>query len=801
MLLDGALGDGQFPADGEVRATGGHEPEHLDLPGGQAVGQVAGRLGEMRLDVLMRRIDAELELGRHEQVLPELARLVEEEPLREQIRRRLMLALYRAGRQAEALRAYQDLRGILVEELGIEPSTALGRLEAAVLRHDEELDWKRLPTTSLPEPEPVRMEPSGATAPAVVTVLFTDMVGSTETLVRLGDDAAEELRLRQVNLLRAAVAAEGGSEVKNLGDGLMVVFASPLAALRCAVAIQQGIDRDNREAGTHVQMRVGLHAGEPLRHADDYFGTPVVVAKRLCDRAQGSQILASALVRGLVGNRGGFAFRDRGALVLKGLDEPVPTFEVCWTAAPDETGSPQDGDQAGSPGSFSVPLPHFLTDVGRIFVGRDGEVARLEQLWKEVPAGDRRVALLAGEPGVGKTRLAAEMARRAHCGGAVILAGRCDEELGVPYQPFVEALRHFADHVPPGHLRRCLGRYGGELGRLVPELIEQAPGLPAPLRSDPETERYRLFDAVAAWLAATSAEAPLLVVLDDLQWATRPTVLLLRHVVQSAEPMRLLLLGTYRDSELAHDHPMIELMADLHRQGGAQRLVLSGLDGTAVAGFVEQAAGRTLDQDGVALAHAIHAETDGNPFFVREVLRHLSETGAVEQREEGWVTCRPFGELGIPEGVRDVVGRRLAHLSKDANRMLRVAAVMGVEFDLPVLQSADILDEDDLVWALEEATAARLVIEVAGTAPRYRFAHALVRDTLYAGLSAARRRPRRLPARPGSPLGPGRRPGARARQGRGLHHPGGRPRPGSTRPRRGGRLLPPSARVDRDGGR
>ena len=530
------------------------------------------------------------------------------------------------------------------------------------------------------------------------------------------------------------MTAEGGSEVKNLGDGLMVAFDSPLAALRCAVAIQQGIDLDNRAVGTQVQMRVGLHAGEPLRHEDDYFGTPVVVAKRLCDRAQGSQILASALVRGLVGNRGGFAFRDQGALPLKGLDEPVPTFEVCWTAASGET-----ADQPEPAVPLSVPLPRFLTDMGWYFVGRDAEVARLEQLWKEAAAGGRRVALLAGEPGVGKTRLAAEVARRAHREGAVVLAGRCEEDLGVPYQPFVEALRHFADHVPPVHLRRCLGRYGGELGRLVPELVEQAPGLPAALQSDPETERYRLFDAVAAWLATTSAEAPILVVLDDLQWAARPTMLLLRHMLQSAEPMRLLVLGTYRDSELAHDHPLVELIASLHRQGGAQRLALSGLDDTGVAAFVEKASRRALDEEGVALAHAIYAETDGNPFFVREVLRHLSETGALEEREEGWFTCRPIEELGIPEGVRDVVGRRLSHLSKDANRVLRVAAVMGSEFDLRVLQAADVLDEDDLLGALEEAIASRLVAELAGAAPRYRFAHALVRDTLYAELSAARR--------------------------------------------------------------
>src|SRR5439155_23923075 len=148
----------------------------------------------------------------------------------------------------------------------------------------------------------------------------------------------------------------------------------------------------------------------------------------------------------------------------------------------------------------------------RIFVGREEELSRLGQLWKEVSAGERRVALLGGEPGIGKTRLAAEQAALVHADGATVLAGRCDEDLGVPFQPFVEALRHHVSHA--GDPR--VGRHPGELSRLVPELTQLVPGLPEPMRSDPETERYRLFDAVASWLADVSAEAPVLLVLDDL---------------------------------------------------------------------------------------------------------------------------------------------------------------------------------------------------------------------------------------------------------------------------------------------
>jgi hypothetical protein len=320
-----------------------------------------------------------------------------------------------------------------------------------------------------------------------------------------------------------------------------------------------------------------------------------------------------------------------------------------------------------------------------------------------------------------------------------VLSGHCDEHLGVPYQPLVEALNHFVDHTPDSHLVGGLGRLGRELVRLVPDLVERAPRLGPPLCSDPETERYRLFDAVAGWLAATCEDVPALLVLDDLQWATRPTLLLLRHVVRSPTPMRLLAVGTYRDTELGPGHPLAELLADLRRDDGIERLPLSGLDQAGVAAFMEQAAGHRLHDEDLALARAIHQETEGNPFFVREVLRHLTETGAVERQDGRWATRRPVEKVGIPEGVRDVVGRRLSRLSNEANQTLRVAAVVGAEFEVSVLLAAEILDEDNLLSAVEEATEARLLLEMAGPAGRYRFAHALVRETLYDGLSAARR--------------------------------------------------------------
>jgi len=552
-----------------------------------------------------------------------------------------------------------------------------------------------------------------------VTVLFTDLVGSTELLSELGEAAFDDLRRAHFAALRAEIERTGGEEVKTLGDGVLVVFGSAADAVSCAVAMQQAVDRQGRFRPAPLAIRVGLALGDVIFEEDDVFGTPVVEAARLVAAARGGQILTTALVRAVGGARSGAAFGDLGSIALKGLPAPVPICEVTW-----------------EPAVASAPLPALLTDVGPIFVGRDGELGRLVQLWKEAAEGERRIALLAGEPGVGKTRLAAELARLAHAEGAGVLAGRCDEDLGVPYQPFVEALRHFVDHAPADGLAEGLGRYGGELVRLVPEVADRVSGLAGPLRSDPETERYRLFDAVAAWLSAASVEEPLLLVLDDLQWAAKPTLMLLRHVVR-ADSGRVLVLGAYRDTELTHDHPLVEVVADLRRQGGVERLSLSGLDDVGVAAIVEQASGRPLDEANLALARAVYEETEGNPFFVREVLRHLAETGAVERQEDGWTTRVPIDRLGIPEGVREVVGHRLSRLSGDTNHALRIAAVVGPEFELRVVQAAGDVGEETLLGAVEEAAGARLITEVSAT--RFRFAHALVRATLYESLTAARK--------------------------------------------------------------
>ena len=552
----------------------------------------------------------------------------------------------------------------------------------------------------------------------VAAVLFTDLVASAELMAALGDAAFAGLRNEHLTRLSRAVEIHGGTVVKNTGDGLMATFGSSVEALAAAVGSQQAATTQSASAPMPFEIRVGLAIGEVSFEGTDVFGTPVVEAARLVDAAQPAQILCTALVRAMAGSRAPTTCTDLGPRELKGLPEPVAICEVAWTSLTE---------------TAPLPLPTLLTGLGRIFVGRDDELIHLRQLWKEVQAGDRRVALVGGEPGVGKTRLAAELARGLHADGALVLAGRCDEDLGVPYQPFVEALQHYVTLAGAPRL----GRHAGELPRLVPEVSELVPNLPEALHSDPETERYRLFDAVALWLADVSAEAPVLLVLDDLQWAAKPTLLLLRHVLRCPEPARMLVVGTYRDTELGRGHPLTELLANLRRDGTLERFSLSGLDHSGVVAFMEQAAGHELDDEGLGLARVIHAETEGHALFVSELLRDLAETGAIARRAGRWETRALVDELAIPDGVRELIGQRLSRLSEPANRVLAVAAVVGPEFEPSVVELTSGLDEEVVLSALEEATAARLLAP--GSAGRFRFPQNLVRATLYEELSDPRR--------------------------------------------------------------
>ena len=415
---------------------------------------------------------------------------------------------------------------------------------------------------------------------------------------------------------------------------------------------------------------------------------------------------------------------------LKGLPDAVDTVEVRW--------DPLDAADA----EVSVPLPGRLGVIPASgVVGRETEIATMTDAMKRVATGEgREVVLVSGEAGLGKTTLVAEVARPAFANGACVLFGHCEEDLATPYQLFAEALGHWVTHADEARLRAHVDAYGPELARLVPQLAGRIPDLPQSKATDTDTERFLLFAAVVGLLVDVSREQPVVLVLDDLQWADKASLQLLRHLVAAEVPMRVLVLGTFRDSELSRSHPFVETLAALHRLRGVSRIELTGLDDTGVISLMEAVAGHSLSGAAIDLAHAVYRETDGNPFFVAEVLRHLNETGKIYQDATGhWVTDDSLEQMALPDSVRVVIGARVGRLGSDAERVLTLAAVIGRDFDLAVLARATGTSEDELLDILDAATAASLVRELADSPGRYNFAHALIQHTLYEELGPTRR--------------------------------------------------------------
>ncbi len=492
-------------------------PPLADLSFESVVQDDIARLEDLRLAVLEDRVDADLALGRHADVVGELESLASEHPLRERIRAQLMLALYRSGRQAEALEVYRDTRRVLVDELGIEPGKELRELEDAILRQD-----------------------------------------------------------------------------------------------------------------------------------------PVL---------------------------------DQGAIA----------------------------DGAGPRESRGM------------FVGREGELEALRAGLEDALAGHGGLYLLVGEPGIGKSRLAEELANHARLRGAQVLVGRCWEAGGAPaYWPWIQSLRTYIHDTEPEALQAQLGIGASDLGQLLPELRELFPDLPQPAALASEDARVRLFDAATGFLKRAASSRPLVLVLDDLHAADAPSLLLLRFLSRELSDSRLLVIGAYRDVDPTVREPLAPTVAALGREPATHQISLAGLSDTDVADYIELAASSPPPPQ---LVERIHHETEGNPLFMTEVVRLLDAEGRLGDAPR----------LSIPPSIRAVISERVGRLSERCRRVLVLASVLGREFGLDALARLSDLSRDELLESLDESMTERVVVEVPGSPGRLRFAHALIRDTLYDDLTAARR--------------------------------------------------------------
>lgn len=527
--------------------------------------------------------------------------------------------------------------------------------------------------------------------------------------------------------LRTALAGHTGEVVRREG-ALLAAFDSIGAALDAAVLARQRSSEDRAP-------RIGLAHGGVVARAFELTGPAADAAFALQDRAQRREVLVDDVVHALA---------EGHAFVRRAADGPP-----VWSLVPD----------AGE----GVSLPPVLQP-GRArwpFVGRDAELATIRAQLSTLERGERRAFLLAGEPGIGKTRLAAEVGAAAHAAGAVVLYGRTDEGAGIPYQPFAEALGHYVANAPERVALPAAGAH--ELATLVPAL---APDDTGEVATRSTGERYVLFAAVAALLTAASAPMPVVLVLDDVHWADEPTVLLLRHLMNAPGSLRLLVLAGYRPGGVARDSALATALGELGRDERVKTLALSGLGDGQIRTLVEEAAGGELDDRERAFAGALYRDTGGNPLFAGELLRGLGDRDALRS------AARSLGgadALPVPASVRDLIAARVGRIGADARQVLDAAAVIGPEFDLDALvavvgggaedaagaerrgRAADAGGAEDgrsalgtggalrIAEALDAAAAAELIVPVDGTAGRYTFRHTLIRTTLYEEQGAAGR--------------------------------------------------------------
>ncbi len=431
--------------------------------------------------------------------------------------------------------------------------------------------------------------------------------------------------------------------------------------------------------------------------------------------------------------------RELEQAILQHATIPEPAADVSRGVAQ------PPGGREPSAARVSLPLPAPVHAVAPLaYVGRADEHATIRRCWQAACTGARQALLIAGEPGIGKTRFAFHAVSEFHEGGALVMIGRCPEELTVPYGPWIQALSPFVEHADETLLAGYLERYGGELARILPALSRRVPQAPPPRQSDPESERYLLFSAVVGLLEQAGALAPLVVLIDDLHWADTTTLALFKHVVAETSALRLLVLATYRDSDLFPEHPLSALLADLRREHGIERLALPGLGPDDILSLLRETGIPPEEARDGELARDLVLETGGNAFFVGEMLRHLAEAGTTDDGADASSSkaraTRPrLQALGLPQSVREVVRRRVSRLGPQCRDALTYASVIGSRFDLNVLERVAQIDADELIELLDGAVQAALVQERGDRVGSFMFAHDLIHHALYEDVGPTRR--------------------------------------------------------------
>src|SRR5215203_4618087 len=553
-----------------------------------------------------------------------------------------------------------------------------------------------------------------------LTIMMTDVEGSTALRRTRGDRFVNEILGLHAAIVRDQIGTCGGQERQFLGDGFLLSFPSPLAAVRCATGVQRSHDEYNASnSRRQVQVRIGIHVGEVSERDGLLYGQAVHVAARITAEAAGGQIFVSDAVRQQVEPRAEWRLVDSGLFWLKGFDERWRLFEVSLG---------QD-----TPLQRRGVVPSALTPR----VGRESEQANLRRAVDEALAGRSGVALVAGEAGVGKSRLVGEIGGEAEARGMRVLTGHCVEmESAPPYLPYVEMIEEaISSPRSPLALREALGDVAPEIARIAPALRRLYPDIAPPVELPPELARRYLWNSFREFVTRGAQTQPLLLVLEDLHWADDSTLLLTEYLAPLLPEMPVRIIGTYRDDEVDTSHPLLRVINQLGRRRLIDRISLRRLSFGGVRAMVEALAGQPPPEE---LVRVIDSETEGNPFFVEELYLHLAESGVLLD-ERGRVRADlKVSEASVPESIRLVVGERLSRLSRRTREALVAAAVSGRIFAPDFVGEVADVDTDALVDALEEAEGARLIAPVKGDG-NLAFSHELIRQSLLADLSTLKR--------------------------------------------------------------
>jgi len=566
-------------------------------------------------------------------------------------------------------------------------------------------------------------------ATAIRTFLFVDIRGYTLFTVEHGDAEASRLVERFGILARKAFDAFHGEIIGKGGDELVAVFGSAREAIMAAVELQASFAEGARSNPLLPPVGIGLDAGEAVPAGDTFIGTALNLAARLCKLAGPQEVFVSESVVHIAGKLDGINYVERGFTQLKGFSEPVRIFQVV-DGRRESTAAPSL-ELTGSVSPTHLPIGAYLGALpSTLLVAREQELKRLLAAADDVETGNGRLVLIAGEPGVGKTRLAQEVMLTVRNSRFLVAAGRCyEQQKSVPFYPFIDILSSLYGSSPERIRAEVMGRWR-YLYRLIPDFSPE----PVPVLANTPDEQQRLFRAVAGFLQAATSVIPVAIFLDDLHWADGPTLDLFQHLARNLRTSRLLIVGTYREVEVVPHHPFEAALRDLDREELIERVHLRRLEPGETSKLIATTlGGRSVPAD---LVKVVQRRAEGNPFFTQQLVRFLVERGDVYKDADQWVRGSRV-EAAIPDTIRSVIGQRMARLGEKTQEGLKEASVLGQAFRFDIMQKLSGQSDSDLEASLQEASVAGLVAET--RTGGYTFDHVLTQQALYAGLPAHKR--------------------------------------------------------------